>query len=45
MSLGYWFSTAITPLAAETDGRIIIEGRRVFHHGLFLCTILGFTYF
>jgi MATE family multidrug resistance protein len=42
MSLGIGFSTAITPLAAETDGKKNIEeGRSVFHHGLYLCTILG----
>ena len=44
LSLGIGFSTAITPLAAEADGQNDIEeGRSVFHHGLFLCTILGFT--
>jgi MATE family multidrug resistance protein len=31
----YWFSTAITPLAAETGTNNVEEGRRVFHHGLF----------
>ena len=42
MSLGIGFSTAITPLAAEADGENNIEsGRRVFHHGLYLCTFLG----
>jgi MATE family multidrug resistance protein len=42
MSLGIGFSTAITPLAAEADGKKgIEEGRSVFHHGLYLCTILG----
>ncbi|MGO4818512.1 MATE family efflux transporter [Flavobacterium sp. W22_SRS_FP1] len=42
MSLGIGFSTAITPLAAEADGKKSIEeGRSVFHHGLYLCTILG----
>ncbi len=46
LSLGIGFSTAITPLAAEADGmNDIEEGRSVFHHGLFLCTILGFTLF
>ena len=46
MSLGIGFSTAITPLAAEADGKgDIDEGRSVFHHGLFLCTILGLTLF
>jgi MATE family multidrug resistance protein len=42
MSLGIGFSTAITPLAAQADGRKNIEeGRSAFHHGLYLCTILG----
>lgn len=46
MSLGIGFSTAITPLAAEADGEQNIEkGRRVFHHGLYLCTFLGFFLF
>jgi len=46
MSLGIGFSTAITPIVAEADaekdsGKI----RAAFHHGLFLCTILGFLLF
>jgi MATE family multidrug resistance protein len=42
MSLGIGFSTAITPLAAQADGKKSIEeGRSAFHHGLYLCTILG----
>ncbi len=46
MSLGIGFSTAITPLAAEADGEKNIEkGRSVFHHGLYLCTVLGFSLF
>jgi len=46
MSLGIGFSTAITPLAAEADGEQNIEkGRKVFHHGLYLCTFLGFFLF
>ncbi|MCL6460303.1 multidrug resistance protein, MATE family [Flavobacterium micromati] len=46
MSLGIGFSTAITPLAAEADGKNDIdEGRSVFHHGLFLCSVLGITLF
>ena len=46
MSLGIGFSTAITPLAAEADGEQNIEkGRTVFHHGLYLCTFLGFFLF
>ena len=46
MSLGIGFSTAITPLAAEADGKQNIEeGRSAFHHGLYLCTILGVILF
>lgn len=46
MSLGIGFSTAITPLAAEADGEQNIEkGRRVFHHGVYLCTFLGLFLF
>lgn len=46
MSLGIGFSTAITPLIAEADGaKDIKEGRRVFQHGLLLCTILGISLF
>ena len=46
MSLGIGFSTAITPIVAEGDaeknhGKI----RSAFHHGLFLCTILGLMLF
>ncbi len=46
MSIGIGFSTAITPIVAEADaekdtGKI----RSAFHHGLFLCTILGFMLF
>ena len=37
MSLGIGFSTAITPLIAETDGmKDIFQGRNIFIHGLFL---------
>ncbi|WP_136668649.1 MATE family efflux transporter [Flavobacterium sp. H122] len=46
MSLGIGFSTAITPLVAEADGEnSLVKGRSVFHHGLVLCTILGFSLF
>ena len=46
MSLGIGFSTAITPLVAEADGRKDVEGgRSSFHHGLYLCTILGAALF
>ena len=42
MSLGIGFSTAITPLVAETDGAKDIQaGRNVFIHGLLLCTFIG----
>ena len=42
MSLGIGFSTAITPLIAETDGmKNIIQGRNVFIHGLIICFFLG----
>ncbi|WP_026705224.1 MATE family efflux transporter [Flavobacterium soli] len=46
MSLGVGFSTALTPLIAEADGEKNIEkGRSVFHHGLYLCSILGIALF
>ena len=46
MSLGIGFSTAITPMAAQADGKKNIEeGRSTFHHGLYLCTILGVILF
>lgn len=46
MSVGIGFSTAITPLVAEADGKGDIEkGRSAFHHGLYLCTILGVVLF
>lgn len=46
MSIGIGFSTAITPLVAEADGKNSIEeGRVAFHHGLYLCTILGVILF
>lgn len=46
MSIGIGFSTAITPIVAEADA----EGdhkkiRSAFHHGLFLCIVLGFVLF
>ena len=38
----FGFSTAITPLIAETDGmKDIFQGRNIFIHGLFLCIFLG----
>ncbi|WP_418263789.1 MATE family efflux transporter [Flavobacterium faecale] len=46
MSLGIGFSTAITPMAAAADGKKdISEGRTAFHHGLYLCSILGIVLF
>lgn len=46
MSLGIGFSTAITPLVAEAHGKSNREeGRLAFHHGLYLCTILGLILF
>ena len=46
MSVGIGFSTAITPLVAEADGKGDVEkGRSAFHHGLYLCTILGVVLF
>ena len=42
MSIGIGFSTAITPLIAESDGEGNFEkGKSSFKHGLFLCTIVG----
>lgn len=42
MSIGIGFSTAITPLIAESDATNNIEATRSsFKHGLFLCTFLG----
>lgn len=46
MSLGIGFSTAITPLIAEADSEGNFQkGKSSFKHGLFLCTILGFSLF
>lgn len=46
MSIGIGFSTAITPLVAEADGKNdIANGRSAFHHGLYLCSILGIALF
>ena len=45
-SLGIGFSFAITPLIAEADGEQNIDkGRRLFHHSLMLCGILGLSMF
>ncbi|MEW4924226.1 MATE family efflux transporter [Algibacter sp. 2305UL17-15] len=46
MSLGIGFSTAITPLIAETDAEgHVAKGKSYFKHGLFLCTVLGVLLF
>ena len=46
MSLGIGFSTAITPIIAEADAENDQNTiRSTFHHGLFLCTILGLALF
>ncbi len=45
-SLGIGFSMAITPLIAEADGEGNADkGRRLFQHGLILCSILGISMF
>ena len=46
MSIGIGFSTAITPIVAEADAeKDNNKIRSAFHHGLFLCVILGFALF
>jgi multidrug resistance protein, MATE family len=46
MSIGIGFSTAITPIVGEADAeKDTSKIRSAFHHGLFLCTILGFLLF
>lgn len=46
MSIGIGFSTAITPLIAEAEAENNQEKiRSTFHHGLFLCTVLGLAIF
>jgi MATE family multidrug resistance protein len=46
MSIGIGFSTAITPMIAEADTENNSPKiRSIFHHGLFLCIILGFMLF
>jgi len=46
MSVGIGFSTAITPIVAEGDSeKNVSKVRAAFHHGLFLCTILGLMLF
>ena len=46
MSIGIGFSTVITPMVAEADAeKNTSKVRSAFHHGLFLCTVLGFVLF
>ncbi|WP_293889816.1 MATE family efflux transporter [Flavobacterium sp.] len=46
MSLGIGFSTAITTIVAEAVAeKDTSKIRSAFHHGLFLCVILGFSLF
>lgn len=46
MSIGIGFSTALTPIVAEADAEADNDKiRSAFHHGLFLCIILGFLLF
>ena len=46
MSIGIGFSTAITPIVSEADAENDPNKiRSAFHHGLFLCTVLGFALF
>ena len=46
MSIGIGFSTAITPIVAEANAENAERKiRSAFHHGLLLCTILGFLIF
>ena len=46
MSIGIGFSTALTPIVAEADSeKNSSKIRSAFHHGLFLCTILGILLF
>ncbi|MEO8933863.1 MAG: MATE family efflux transporter [Xanthomarina sp.] len=46
MSLGIGFSTAITPLVAESDAaNNFARGKSALKHGLFLCTVLGVLLF
>lgn len=46
MSLGIGFSTAITPLVAESDSEgNFASGQSVLKHGVFLCTLLSVVLF
>ena len=45
-SIGIGFSLAITPLIAEADGEgDDAKGRKLFQHGLILCSMLGLSMF
>jgi MATE family multidrug resistance protein len=46
IAFGIGFSTALTPIVAEADAENNNSKiRSAFHHGLFLCTVLGFFLF
>ncbi|MDO4728338.1 MAG: MATE family efflux transporter [Bacteroidota bacterium] len=46
MSIGIGFSTAITPLVAQRHAQKDVLGTKdIFHHGLFLCTLIGIILF
>ncbi len=46
MSIGIGFSTAITPLIAESDAENdTVKAKSIFKNGLFLCTVLGIGLF
>lgn len=46
MSIGIGFSTAITPIVGEADAEKDEKKiKSAFHHGLILCTVLGFALF
>ena len=46
MSIGIGFSTAITPIVAQADAEKDDKKiRSAFHHGVFLCTVLGVCLF
>lgn len=46
MSVGIGFSTAVTPLVAEAHGSDNEkDAKSAFHHGLYLCSILGAVLF
>ncbi len=46
ISIGLGFSFALTPLISEADGQgNVINGRKIYHHGLVLNTSLGFAMF